>query len=85
MANVLDENKKDQVLVLGGLGWSLRRIEQETSVRRETASAYLKSRWRGGAWPRAAEAGFKTGHFQGLVHRPGAFKPGHHGGGVHRP
>lgn len=43
MANVLDENKKDQVIALGGLGWSLRRIEQETSVRRETASAYLKA------------------------------------------
>jgi len=43
MANVLDENKKDQVIVLGSLGWSLRRIEQETSVRRETASAYLKA------------------------------------------
>jgi transposase len=43
MANVLDENKKDQVIALGSLGWSLRRIEQETSVRRETASAYLKA------------------------------------------
>jgi transposase len=43
MANVLDENKKDQVIALGRLGWSLRRIEQETSVRRETASAYLKA------------------------------------------
>jgi transposase len=43
MANVLDEDKKDQVIALGSLGWSLRRIEQETSVRRETASAYLKA------------------------------------------
>lgn len=42
MANVLDEDKKDQVIALGRLGWSLRRIEQATSVRRETASAYLK-------------------------------------------
>ena len=43
MANVLDEDKKDQVIALGRLGWSLRRIEQATSVRRETASAYLKA------------------------------------------
>jgi transposase len=43
MANVLSEDKKQQVLALGRLGWSLRRIEQATSVRRETASAYLKA------------------------------------------
>jgi transposase len=43
MANVLDEDTKDQVIALGRLGWSLRRIEQATSVRRETASAYLKA------------------------------------------
>ena len=43
MGNVLDEDKKDQVIVLGRLGWTLRRIEQATSVRRETASAYLRA------------------------------------------
>jgi len=43
MANVLNEAKKQQVLALGRLGWSLRRIEQATHVRRETASAYLKA------------------------------------------
>jgi len=43
MANVLEEEKQKQVIALGRLGWSLRRIEQETSVRRETASAYLKA------------------------------------------
>ena len=42
MSNVLTEEKRQQVLALGRLGWPLRRIEQETSVRRETASAYLK-------------------------------------------
>jgi hypothetical protein len=42
MANVLNEEKKQQVLALGRLGWSLRRIQQATHVRRETASAYLK-------------------------------------------
>jgi len=43
MANVLSDDKKQQVLALGRLGWSLRRIEQATSVRRETASVYLKA------------------------------------------
>ncbi len=43
MANVLTEEKKQQVLALGRLGWSLRRIQQETGVRRETAGAYLKA------------------------------------------
>ncbi len=42
MSNVLTEEKKQQVLMLGGLGWSLRQIEKKTQVRRETA-AYLKA------------------------------------------
>src|SRR5687768_8945503 len=59
MSNVLDDQKQQQVLALGRLGWSLRRIESSTGVRRETASAYLKAagipvRGRGGrprVWP----------------------------------
>src|SRR5436190_14795534 len=43
MSNVLSESKKQQVVALGRLGWPLRRIEQETGVRRETAGAYLKA------------------------------------------
>jgi len=43
MANVLNEEKKQQVLALGRLGWSLRRIQQATGIRRETAGAYLKA------------------------------------------
>jgi hypothetical protein len=43
MSNVLSEEKKQQVIALGKLGWTLRRIEQETGVRRETAAAYLKA------------------------------------------
>jgi len=43
MSNVLNEETKQQVIALGRLGWSLRRIEQRTGVRRETASAYLKA------------------------------------------
>jgi len=42
MSNVLSEEKRQQVLALGRLGWPLRRIEEETGVRRETASGYLK-------------------------------------------
>ena len=59
MANVLSEEKRQQVVALGRLGWSLRRIESETGVRRETASGYLRAagvevRQRGGRpaeWP----------------------------------
>jgi transposase len=38
----LSDEKKQQVLALGRLGWSLRRIQEATGVRRETASSYLK-------------------------------------------
>jgi adenylylsulfate kinase-like enzyme len=41
MANVWSEEKRQQVLGLGRLGWPLRRIEEETGIRRETASRYL--------------------------------------------
>src|SRR2546427_2278675 len=43
MANVLSEEKQKQIEALGRLGWSLRRIEEATGVRRETAGAYLKA------------------------------------------
>ncbi len=59
MANVLSEEKRQQVEALGRLGWSLRRIEREADVRRETASSYLKAagidvRGRGGGKPKPA-------------------------------
>jgi hypothetical protein len=44
MSNVLSEAKKQQVIALGRLGWPLRRIEQETGVRRETAGALAPHR-----------------------------------------
>ena len=60
MSNLLSEAKKQQVIALGRLGWPLRRIEQETGVRRETAGAYLKAAGIGvrppGAWGRRAPA-----------------------------
>src|SRR6202163_2014249 len=43
MSNVLSDDKRQQILALGRLGWPLRRIEQATGVRRETAGAYLKA------------------------------------------
>jgi len=43
MSNVLDDTTQQQILALGRLGWSLRRIEQALAVRRETVSGYLKA------------------------------------------
>jgi len=43
MGNVLSKEKREQVIGLGRLGWSLRRIEEATGVRRETASGYLRA------------------------------------------
>jgi len=43
VSNVLSQEKKQQVIALGRLGWSLRRIQRETHIRRETAAAYLKA------------------------------------------
>jgi transposase len=43
MANVLSDEKRQQVVALGRLNWSLRRIERETGVRRETVGVYLRA------------------------------------------
>ncbi|HEX4136377.1 MAG TPA: IS21 family transposase [Bryobacteraceae bacterium] len=43
MSNVLNEEKKQQAVALGRLGWSLRRIQKAIGVRRETISVYLKA------------------------------------------
>src|SRR5271166_5796342 len=43
MGNVLSREKREQVIALGRLGWSLRRIEHATGVRRETVGDYLRS------------------------------------------
>ena len=59
MSNVLSTEKRQQILALGRLGWSLRRIEEATGVRRETASGYLKAAGltvRGRGRPRARPA-----------------------------
>src|SRR5436309_4283555 len=60
MANVLKDEKKQQIIALGRLGWSLRKIQEATRVRRETISAYLKAAgveiWPPGRWRRESKA-----------------------------
>src|SRR5687767_14006117 len=43
MSSVLADDKHHQIVALGRLGWSLRRIERTTGVRRDTISGYLKA------------------------------------------
>ena len=43
MSNVLNEEKRNQIIALGRLGWSLHEIEKSTGIRRETAGGYLKA------------------------------------------
>ncbi len=43
MSNLFNEAKKSQVLALGHLGWSIRRIQRETGVDRSTITAHLKA------------------------------------------
>ncbi len=56
----MKEDKKQQILALGRLGWSLRRIQKSLGVRRETASDYLKEAGIAvrppGGWGRASPA-----------------------------
>jgi transposase len=42
MTNVLKHEEQEQIRALGQLGWSLRRIEEATGVRRETIARYLR-------------------------------------------
>lgn len=39
----MSEDKKQQVIALGRLGWSLRRIEASVHIRRETIGGYLRA------------------------------------------
>ena len=77
MSNVLSEAKKQQVIALGRLGWPLRRIEQETGVRRETAGTYLKAAGievrPPGAWGRRPPA--KPANENGVTTGSDAAKP----------
>ena len=59
MGNYLKMKQRQQVIALLELGWTYRRIETETGVRRETVSRY--DRWRSIACrraPRTCRRGF---------------------------
>lgn len=43
MANVLKQEKQNQLVALGQLGWTLRKIEDAVGVRRETVGKYLRA------------------------------------------
>src|SRR3954454_5175570 len=75
MANVLSDEKKQQVLALGRLGWSLRKIEGATGVRRETASAYLRAASIAIRAPRQLAPPAKPATASGVSTDPGSPKP----------
>jgi transposase len=60
VSNVLSDDKKRQVVALGRLGWSLRRIEAAVHIRRETIGGYLRAAGIAvrppGSWGRLAPA-----------------------------
>ncbi|MFO0467354.1 MAG: IS21 family transposase [bacterium] len=62
----MSKTQQDQIIALGKLGWSLRKIEETTGCRRETAGKYLRAagvpvrasgRWGHGTVAAAAEVG----------------------------
>jgi len=87
MSNVLSEEKRQQVIALGRLGWSLRRIQGTTGIRRETASEYLRSAGIAirapGRWGRSeAKPAIQVSHRPGHSRQLGEGKTGHRD--VHR-
>jgi hypothetical protein len=80
VSNVLNEQTKQQVIALGRLGWSLRRIQKTTGVRRETAAAYLREAGIAvrppGRWGhRSAVADYAPGAATGVAAGPPSAKP----------
>ncbi|HKF26105.1 MAG TPA: IS21 family transposase [Candidatus Acidoferrum sp.] len=78
--NVLSEAKKQQVIALGRLGWSLRRIQSATRIRRETAAGYLKAAGipvrRPGGWGRKqANPAIEVSTDPGAENRPPEMVP----------
>ena len=75
MANVLKDEKKQQIIALGRLGWSLRKIQEATRVRRETISVFERRRYGNmAAGKMEARKKGKTGHRGD--HRLGCSKTG---------
>jgi len=78
--NVLTEEKKQQVIALGRLGWSLRRIQSATRIRRETAAGYLRAAGisvrRPGGWGRQqAKPAIGVSTDPGAENRPPEIEP----------
>jgi transposase len=78
--NVLSEEKKQQVIALGRLGWSLRKIQVATQIRRETAAGYLKAagipvRRPGGWGHQDPKPAIEVSTDPGAEHRPPETKP----------
>jgi len=80
----LSDDKQKQVIALGQLGWTLRRIEKQTGIRRETAAAYLRAagvpvrppgRWGRLPPPDSKPAKEVTTDFGAESDRPAAAKP----------
>src|SRR5215208_3342095 len=69
MPNYLTMPKQQQILALLALGWSYRRIEAETGVRRETISRYDRRRAKA-AKTFAGSASNAATAFPGLTARP---------------
>ena len=76
----MNEQTKQQLIALGRLGWSLRRIQKTTGVRRETAAAYLREAGVAvrppGLWGhRSAVADYAPGPATGVAAGPPPAKP----------
>src|SRR5271165_542696 len=76
VSNVLNEEKKQQAVALGRLGWSLRRIQKAIGVRRETVSVYLKAAGIAMRLPRGQNIPAKPASLkEGVITDPGEPKP----------
>jgi predicted DNA-binding transcriptional regulator AlpA len=79
VSNVLSDEKRNQIIALGQLGWSLRRIENKTGVRQKAAAGYLKA---GGIAelqrsPRSLRLGGRAAGWRRacIRHRPNQWRP----------
>jgi transposase len=76
VSNVLNEEKKQQAVALGRLGWSLRRIQKAIGVRRETISVYLKAAGIAMRAPRGQNIPAKpASREEGVITDPACAKP----------
>jgi hypothetical protein len=81
----LNEQTKQQVIALGRLGWSLRRIQKATGVRRETAAVYLREAGVGVRSPGLWGHGSATPAKEPVADLPSATATGADGGTPAKP